>query len=585
MAKKVEIPFTGQAYNLIATQIDAQNCINWYLTLDATGKGNKPLLPRAGLSLYMDDDNETQCRGMFQQGDVLYYVIDASFYIGYKNETRKKVGTLNTTLGNVSIIGSNVQIFITDGQNGYIYQLKDSATRSPGDFFPITNASSTIGTPVFAGTGINDLSASGTYTGEINRTYRIEIDSTGGLDTFRWSDDNGNTYVANNVQITGGSQLLNNGVFITFINTSGHTLNDAWTVTISIDSAFYAPVIAAHIDGYGLYPRQGTNRFYISTIDDFSQVDALDYATANTTGDNIVAVKALNGEVWIFSEYVTTLWYNTGNLDFPFGERTNLVINYGCQAPFSIQVGINNIIFLLTQNKEGDSVVGMIDNYSMKLISTEPINTELRTYERIDDAYSSLVERNGHLFYILTFPTADRTWVYDVSTSMWHEWRSYNPTIDPQPFLYDWGIFRGKFHASFDGHNVFGDTRTGKLFRLDEGNFQDYDVSIVAERTCQHISSNGMYERINLLQIDVESGVGLTTGQGETPQLMLQVSRDGGKSWGAEMWRSAGKIGKYKNRALWYRLGTARVFTFRLRISDPVFKVIIKSNAEIDAGD
>jgi len=87
----------------------------------------------------------------------------------------------------------------------------------------------------------------------------------------------------------------------------------------------------------------------------------------------------------------------------------------------------------------------------------------------------------------------------------------------------------------------------------------------------------------NYLQVDVESGVGLETGQGEDPQLMLRVSKDSGHHFTNERWLSAGKVGEYNRRAKWYRLGDSRTWTFRIRATDPVKWIIIQAIADVDA--
>ena len=79
-------------------------------------------------------------------------------------------------------------------------------------------------------------------------------------------------------------------------------------------------------------------------------------------------------------------------------------------------------------------------------------------------------------------------------------------------------------------------------------------------------------------QLLLEGGVGLNTGQGSDPQVMLRVSKDFGQTWSNEMWRSMGKIGKYATRVLWRRLGKARDWVFEVTISDPVKVVIIGAN-------
>ena len=51
---------------------------------------------------------------------------------------------------------------------------------------------------------------------------------------------------------------------------------------------------------------------------------------------------------------------------------------------------------------------------------------------------------------------------------------------------------------------------------------------------------------------------------------MVQVSRDGGRTFGAEIWLPLGKVGEYKKRVATRRLGTARDFVFRIAMTDPV---------------
>jgi hypothetical protein len=72
----------------------------------------------------------------------------------------------------------------------------------------------------------------------------------------------------------------------------------------------------------------------------------------------------------------------------------------------------------------------------------------------------------------------------------------------------------------------------------------------------------------------METGIGLTSGQGSIPQVMLQYSRDNGHTWSNERWVSAGMIGRYKAEVRWARLGRAYDFVFKIRISDPVKRCI-----------
>jgi hypothetical protein len=66
---------------------------------------------------------------------------------------------------------------------------------------------------------------------------------------------------------------------------------------------------------------------------------------------------------------------------------------------------------------------------------------------------------------------------------------------------------------------------------------------------------------------------------------MLRWSNDGGSTWSNEHWVSIGKIGKYKNRAIWRRLGFARDRVFEVSVSDPIRTVIVSANLKASVGD
>lgn len=587
---KINLDIVGGSYEMRATQLDAQRSINWYPTIDTTGKFKKALLPRPGLELFINDEYENSVRGILALRGILYAVIDEKLYECFSNGSRNVLGNLDSSIGLVTIRANDTQLFISDSSNGYFYQIVDTANYTAGTFERILQASSTIGKVLFFGGGLEDLKSIGTlYTGTEDRTYRIQIDSDDTPNTFKWTNnatDPNFTWNAQNVPITANTdQWLNNGIIINFTNDTGHTINDYWEIEATIDSAFYVPIMPSYQDGYGIYPKQNTNRFYISEIDDFSKINALDYAHANVYSDNIVAAISIHDELYLIGETSTEIWYDTGKADFPFERKINVVLNYGCEAPFSVLSASNNIIFMLARNYDGGRIIVRIVNYNIDIISTEPINQELRTYDRVDDAFAFTIERNGHIFYLITFPTANRTWAYDMTIGVWHEWRSLQERDFPFASQKDLGRFRGNCHTVFEGQDVIGDSLSGKIFILKENSNADYDRPIVCERTTQHLAVENQYTSINSLQIDVENATTDLYSSDSDPQLLLQVSRDGGKSWGNEMWRPIGKVGKYKNRALWYRLGTARVFTFRIRSTNSVYRVLLGAIIDAEAID
>lgn len=122
---------------------------------------------------------------------------------------------------------------------------------------------------------------------------------------------------------------------------------------------------------------------------------------------------------------------------------------------------------------------------------------------------------------------------------------------------------------------VVSDYSNGKLYRLTPGVFTENGETIYSEIISRHLTNGGEYFPVSKLWIDMETGVGTTSGQGSNPQVMLSISRDGGHTYGNEIWASYGALGNYATRAEFRRLGRALDFVFKLRISDPTKRVIL----------
>lgn len=581
--ERLPLKFSGQFYQFPAKQLDNQNCINWYMTVDEEGKFRDPLLPFPGSLLFSNDTNSHIVRYLFSLNNILYGVVDNQFRIYADTGSYVVKGTLVGATGQARIIANDTQLLITEEGHGYVYQLVANQTRSAGDFYEITAATSFISDPTFTGAGINDLYTSGNYTGSGAKTYKVEIDGVGSgsaPDTFRWSDSNGSTWNATGVTITGGYQNLNHGVIVNFIHTGGHTLNDYWTFDTTSDSAFYAPLIPSYMDTYGIYPKPNSQRFYITSSEDFSLINALDYAQTNQWPDNTVAALSINQEVFFFGNSTIEVWYDTGAAVFPFQKRPNLLINYGCSAPYSVAFGGNNIMFWLGGNRTGGPFVLMMSGYMPQIISSEPLNEAFKTYSKVDDAEGFVVEWNGHLFYFITFPSQDITWVYDVTTNRWQQRSTRRRAEFISPNEYIDGRYVANCCVFHNGKNLIGDYKSGNIYEWSSTTYKDGTASIICEATTAPMHVNLDRVMIYSLQLDFESAT--ANSDSDDPQVMLQFSKDGGYSWSKELWRPLGKTGEYNRRVKWNIVGTSRAWVFRIRISDPVYRVLLGGVIEVE---
>lgn len=355
--------------------------------------------------------------------------------------------------------------------------------------------------------------------------------------------------------------------------------SDAFAVVSDGDFTPLSPTTVTVLDSYFIVPDSGTQKFYISSLDDGTAWDALDFASAEGYADNVVGLIADHRELWLMGEKTTEVWYNSGDSDFPFRRIDGAFIEYGCAASNSI-AKMDNSVFWLGKSEYGQGVVLRATGYTPQRVSTHAIEYAIQGYATISDAIAFCYQQDGHSFYFLTFPTANKTWCYDAATGMWHE-RAYMTPGDGSLVRH-----RANCHAFFNGAHIVGDHTNGKIYELDPDVYADAGDEIKSLRASPFVHDNDNLALVqhHRFQVDIESGVGLVSGNGSDPQIILRWSDDGGHSWSNEHYAdvgsfaAVGSIGEYKKRAAWNRLGMSRHRIYEVSISDPVKRVMIGAN-------
>lgn len=304
-----------------------------------------------------------------------------------------------------------------------------------------------------------------------------------------------------------------------------------------------------------------SGQFYISALLDGLSWDALDFATAESSPDNLVAVEADAGQLYLLGDKTTELWGDSGSLDFPFSRIGSSAVEWGLAAKNSLCKFDDSLMFL-RQNRLGQVQVCRLAGASAQVVSTPEIDHVFNGYAGLSDATAFAYLLGGHPMYQINFNTADRSWLYDGSNGGWSRVGG------------DTSRHRADTHAVFNGNTVVGDYASGKIYDLSADYLTDDGDTIPREFIGRHQSSGG-FSQFAEVWIEMEPGQGLQTGQGSDPQVMAQISRNGGKTWGAELWRSAGEIGEYGVRANWLRLGRARDWIFKFRVTDPIKTVFV----------
>ena len=348
----------------------------------------------------------------------------------------------------------------------------------------------------------------------------------------------------------------------------------ASTLTQITDPAFYGSPRVDYLDGYGVFVRPGTQQFYISALNDFTAFDALDFASDEADPDNLVTHIVDHQELILFGERVTTVWFDSGDATFPLARREGATMEVGCAAALSV-AKMDNTVFFLGRTSHGTGLVYKLNQYSPQIISNRGIEYLINSFERVDDAFAYTYQKNGHSFYVLTFPTANKTLVYDAAIQD-------NDLAWSVRETYGLGRDRASCYAFAFGKHLVGDFVSGVLYELDENTHTDAGLPIVWSRTCAHIISDFKRIKHKEVVLNFETGVGLEDGT--DPLVYLTYSDDGGHSYITPREASLGVIGQRKNRVMWARLGNSRDRVYKVFGSEPVKTVLMGGYIDVEAG-
>lgn len=396
------------------------------------------------------------------------------------------------------------------------------------------------------GTGpIRGLWAYGDYGYAVSGNRLYQIDST-------W-----NVLPIGPIAGTGQVSMVDNGTQL-FIatNPKGYIYDAASQQLAEItDIDFPGAVTVGYLDGYFIFQEPNSQRFWTSELLDGTQIDPLSFASAEGMPDDLISLFVDHREVWLFGTQSVEVWYNAGTSPFPLARIQGAVNEIGCAATFSV-AKMDNSLFWLGADARGHGIVFRANGYTGQRISTHAVEYAIQSYDVISDAIAFTYQQDGHSFYVLTFPSAQATWVYDAATNAWHERAGFAN-----------GEFirhRANCQMFYSEEVVVGDFENGNIYAYDLDQFSDGDFTQKWLRSWRALPTNqNNLKRTaqHSLQIDMQTGVGLNTGQGSDPQVILRWSDDGGHTWSNEHWMSVGKIGAYGTRAIRRRLG----MTLKLR--------------------
>lgn len=328
-----------------------------------------------------------------------------------------------------------------------------------------------------------------------------------------------------------------------------------------------------YLDGYFIFVDPDSQTFYISAIDNANSLDALQFASATGSPDDLVAVIVDHREAWFFGASSVEVWQDSGGT-FPLARNEGAFIQTGCMAAFTA-ARLDNSIFWLGQNEQGAGQVFRAQGFQGMRVSTmaveQAIQGAIAAGADITQACAYAYQHNGHAFYCLQVPGLDTTWCYDVASGQWHE--------RAELVAGDYDQHRGDYHAYAYGKHIIGGQDAEILYAYDvDANTNAGDV-LVRDRVSPHFASPQL-NRISFGAFELDCTVGKGIAGQAQATVMLRYSNDGGVSWGSWRYATLGAVGETLARARFLRCGSARDRVWQVRCTDDTPFAIIAAAIE-----
>lgn len=365
----------------------------------------------------------------------------------------------------------------------------------------------------------------------------------------------------------GASLYLTDGVY-----RYAYTISSGLFQTLT-DGAFTSGDVCDVTHNYIVYNRPGTNEWGCTNASSVVS-SGLNLGSKLVAPDPIVAMICDKGEVWLIGEVTSEVQTDVGSFPFPFQPLPGASLQHGCVAAFSVS-RLGEGVCWLSRDTRGQNVVILVTGYAPQRISTHAVEFDISQGD-VSDAIGYTYQQTGHEFYMLTFPTQNKTWCFDLATGLWHK-RGYR--------VPDTGALmrhRSNCRSTYGNDVVVGDFENGNLYRFSTSVYTDDGEKILRRRRPPHITSDLNNVFHHSLQVQFQPGVG--NSDIENPQMILRWSDDGGFTFGNDHFISVGKTGQYKNRAIKRALGCARDRVYEIDVTDPFNAVIVSGELKASAG-
>ncbi|MDR3464145.1 MAG: hypothetical protein P4L76_17720 [Beijerinckiaceae bacterium] len=573
------VPLNGGAYQARDAIANWQVCENLFPEVnpqEADAEAAVTHYPREGLRPLSAPPAVGLGRGVFTASNgQLYAVAGTNVYYIDTAWAWHLIGQIAPANTPTSLADNGTNAVLVDGSpNGYQISLADVA----GTKGVIVS----LGAITPGAGGANATYAAVALTGGSGAGATANITVAGGVVTEVDIVSGGDAYLAGDV-LSAVSATIGNvvGFSIPVVSVT------AFTQIVDPTGSFLGSRRADFSDTFLAFATPGTNEWIVS-LSNQVVFNALVNAAKDSTPDPIQTLSFNLRQMWLLGTQRSEIWFLAGSTPFPYQEWPNVFIPYGCVAAYSL-VRAGASLFWLSRNPEGEAIAVKTVGEQIEPISTRALEYEWGNYARIDDVIGGTYQRGGHTFVIFHFPTADRTWAYDLTTKQWHR-RTW---LDAQGVSHrEKAAYYAKVGADggYAPTNVAQDWQTGQIYSLDPKFYTDNGQPIVCRRSFPHIMQN-MKEITHVAFVaDFSTGnisgvgekpiaespwsAGFSTGFGPiinspAPALFMRYSNDGGNKWSSYRRRGRVSSGNYRSMMRWRGLGMARDRVYEVLWSYP----------------
>lgn len=367
-------------------------------------------------------------------------------------------------------------------------------------------------------------------------------------------------------------------LYVYYLRTVGSVIAGTFIQVLPI--TFNGPVYQVmYLDGFFIVIIASTEQYYASQALDATVWPPLATQIISTFADNVVSSIVDHRQLWLMGAKQTEADGDAGTFPNPLATIPGGFVEQGSAAQFGIVQMDNSVFWMGARNDQGWGIAWRMNGYVPERVSNQAVEFAWQKYPTLADIRSFAYQDQGHTFWVINFPSANKTWVYDAFTQLWHE-RGY------------WYAAAGIFQAALPqchtfnfGKHLVGDRQSGNIYQMaipsaaNGGGWDfvtDNGAAIRRVRRAPHISTEQQWIYYDELQVYLETGLGPTpplldgAGNPRDPMITLRYSGDGGHTWTGGRDVGCGQAGNYANRVMFRRLGRARDRVYEISVSDPV---------------